>query len=142
MGRPGGSKRTFLGTKKLCKYSPFIRLYCSGVAAAPSTRLRLHRSFIYAARVRAGLVPATRRNLYGRLQPLIVPHCPFESLPEAKSGRWGQGLTAAKMKKCIWVKPELVANFEFLEWTDSSHVRHIKFLSLRDDKDPRKVVRE
>jgi len=100
------------------------------------------RSLIYAARVRAGLVPASRRQLHARLEPLIVSACPFANLPEAKSGRWGQGLTAAKMKQCIWVKPELVANFEFLEWTDTNHVRHIKFVSLRDDKDPGQVVRE
>jgi bifunctional non-homologous end joining protein LigD len=64
------------------------------------------------------------------------------NLPEAKSGRWGQGLTAEKMRDCIWVRPELVARFDFLEWTDSNHVRHIKFIAMRDDKDPRKVVRE
>ena len=97
---------------------------------------------IYAARVRAGLVPASRRELYDRLKPLIVKTCPFVNLPEATPGRWGQGLTAAKMESCIWVKPRLVANFEFLEWTDSNHVRHIKFSGLRNDKDPRAVVRE
>jgi DNA ligase D-like protein (predicted ligase) len=97
---------------------------------------------IYAARVRAGLVPASRRELYDRLKPLIVKTCPFVNLPEATPGRWGQGLTAAKMESCIWVKPKLVANFEFLEWTDSNHVRHIKFIGLRNDKDPRAVVRE
>ena len=96
----------------------------------------------YAARVRAGLVPATRRELYSRLMPFIVEKCPFANLPESKSGRWGQGLTAAKMKECIWVKPKLVANFEFLEWTDTNHVRHIKFVGLRTDKNPRQVVRE
>ena len=99
-------------------------------------------ALIYAARVRAGLVPATRRELYSRLKPFIVEQCPFANLPELKSGRWGQGLTAAKMKECIWVKPKLVANFEFLEWTDSNHVRHIKFVGLRTDKNPRQVVRE
>ena len=97
---------------------------------------------IYAARVRAGLIPASRRELYGLLKPHIVTTCPFANLPEAMSGRWGQGLTAAKMKECIWVKPRLVANFEFLEWTDSNHVRHIKFVALRFDKDSLTVVRE
>ena len=99
-------------------------------------------ALMYAARVRAGLVPATRRELQTRLKPLIVARCPFANLPELKTGRWGQGLTAEKMKDCIWVKPKLVANFEFLEWTDTNHVRHIKFVGLRTDKNPRQVVRE
>jgi ATP-dependent DNA ligase len=42
----------------------------------------------------------------------------------------------------LWVRPELVARFDFLEWTGSNHVRHIKFVAMRDGKDPRKVVRE
>jgi ATP-dependent DNA ligase len=96
----------------------------------------------YAARVRAGLVPATRHELFSRLKPLIVERCPFANLPESKSGRWGQGLTAPKMTECVWVKPKLVANFEFLEWTDMNHVRHIKIVGLRTDKNPRLVVRE
>src|SRR3954462_13874010 len=50
------------------------------------------RSFMYAARVRSGLVPATRRELYRRLERKVIPDCPFANLPEAKSGRWGQGL--------------------------------------------------
>jgi len=100
------------------------------------------KALMYAARVRAGLVPATRRELYSRLKPVIVQKCPFANLPELNSGRWGQGLTAAKMKDCIWVKPKLVANFEFLEWTDTNHVRHMKFVGLRTDKNPRQVVRE
>jgi bifunctional non-homologous end joining protein LigD len=72
----------------------------------------------------------------------ITTVCPFANLPEAKSGRWGEGLTAEKMVNCVWVRPELVARFDFLEWTDSNHVRHIKFIAMRDDKDSRKVVRE
>src|ERR1035438_7926230 len=99
-------------------------------------------ALIYAARVRAGLVPATRRELQTRLKALIIGECPFTNLPELKSGRWGQGLIAAKMQECIWLKPKLVANCEFLEWTDSNHVRHIKFVGLRTDKNPRQVVRE
>jgi DNA ligase D-like protein (predicted ligase) len=100
------------------------------------------KSLTYVARVRAGFVPASRRAVYALLKPLVTDVCPFKNLPEARSGRWGVGLTAAKMKECAWVKPELVANFEFLEWTDTNHVRHIKFVGMRDDKDPRSVIRE
>jgi DNA ligase D-like protein (predicted ligase) len=100
------------------------------------------KSLKYVARVRAGLVPASRRSVHALLKPLVSNTCPFKNLPEARSGRWGEGLTAAKMKECMWVKPKLVANFEFLAWTDTNHVRHIKFVGIRDDKDPRSVVRE
>ena len=97
---------------------------------------------IYVARVRAGFVPASRRTLFPELESRRIDQCPFVNLPQAGAGRWGQGLTAAKMTKCVWIKPELVAAFEFLEWTDADHVRHIKFIALRTDKDPRRVVRE
>ena len=56
------------------------------------------------------------------------------NLPEAKSGRWGQGLTKAKMADCRWLKPVLVGQFEFLEWTADNHLRHSKFVGLREDK--------
>jgi bifunctional non-homologous end joining protein LigD len=97
---------------------------------------------IYAGRVRAGFVPATRRQVFEQIKHLKTDRCPFANLPEKTAGRWGQGLTAEKMKECVWLKPEAVARIEFLEWTDANHLRHTKFIALRDDKDPRKVVRE
>ena len=100
------------------------------------------KDLIYAARVRAGLVPATRREVFERIKHLKTPKCPFSNLPEPAAGRWGQGLTAEKMKECVWVRPEVVAQIQFLEWTGADHLRHTKFVGLRDDKDPSKVVRE
>jgi hypothetical protein len=100
------------------------------------------KDLFYAARVRAGLVPATRREVYERLKHLKTPKCPFVNLPEPAAGRWGQGLTAEKMKECVWVRPEQVASIQFLEWTGADHLRHTKFVALRDDKDPSKVIRE
>jgi bifunctional non-homologous end joining protein LigD len=88
-------------------------------------------ALIYVAKVKSGFVPASRRQIFARLQTLLTDHCPFANLPETHRGRFGEGLTAAKMAGCIWVRPELVANFEFLEWTDSNHVRHIRFTGLR-----------
>jgi len=46
------------------------------------------------------------------------------------------------MKKCVWLRPEAVAQIEFLEWTEADRLRHSKFVRLREDKDPRKVVKE
>jgi DNA ligase D-like protein (predicted ligase) len=100
------------------------------------------KELIYAARVRAGLVPATRREVFERIKHLKTPKCPFANLPEPSAGRWGQGLTAEKMEECVWVRPEVVARVDFLEWTGADHLRHTKFIALRDDKDPSKVVRE
>ena len=100
------------------------------------------KDLIYAARVRAGLVPATRRDIFERLKHLKTAKCPFVNLPELAAGRWGQGLTAEKMKECVWVRPEVVAEIQFLEWTGADHLRHTKFAGLRGDKDPSKMVRE
>ena len=73
---------------------------------------------------------------------LQAKECPFANLPEPRGGRWGAGLTAAKMKDCVWLKADLVGQFEFLEWTADSHLRHSKFVALRDEKTPRQVKRE
>jgi len=100
------------------------------------------KELFYVARVRNGFVPASRRQLFEQLRPLRVPGCPFANLPETHKGRWGDGLTADDMKKCVWVRPELVAQIEFLEWTESDHLRHSKFVGLREDKDARTVVKE
>jgi len=97
---------------------------------------------IYVARVRNGFVPASRRQIFARLKPLIISKCPFVNLPERHKGRWGGGLTAADMDKCVWVRPEIVARIEFLEWTESNHLRHSKFAGLREDKDARTVIKE
>ena len=68
--------------------------------------------------------------------------CPFANLPETKGGRWGTGLTAAKMAGCRWLEPVLVGQFEFLEWTGDNHLRHSKFIGLRSDKRASEVIKE
>jgi DNA ligase D-like protein (predicted ligase) len=100
------------------------------------------KDLYYAARVRAGFVPATRRQVFNEIKHLKTAKCPFVNLPEEQAGRWGQGLTTEKMNECVWLRPEKVAQIEFLEWTGADHLRHTKFVALRDDKDPRKVGRE
>jgi ATP-dependent DNA ligase len=97
---------------------------------------------VYVARTRNGFVPASRRRVFENLHPLVTPECPLVNLPETHKARWGEALTAEKMKNCVWVRPDLVAQIEFLEWTEADRLRHSKFVALRDDKDPRKVAKE
>jgi bifunctional non-homologous end joining protein LigD len=99
-------------------------------------------NLIYAGRTRSGFTPVVRAQVHGRFRGLAIPSCPFVNLPEARSGRWGEGLTAEKMKECRWLRPELVGQFEFVEWTLDGHLRHARFIGLRNDKNARQVRRE
>jgi len=87
---------------------------------------------IYVARTRSGFTQASRERLLAKLRPLEIPECPFANLPEAWGGRWGEGLAAEKMKECVWVQPSLVAKIEFVEWTSDGHLRHARFVGIRE----------
>jgi ATP-dependent DNA ligase len=97
---------------------------------------------IYAARTRNGFTPPLRAELMKKFKRLDTEKCPFANLPEKRTGRWGVGLTAAKMADCRWLKPELVGQFEFVEWTPEDHLRHSRFIGLREDKNVAAVARE
>ena len=97
---------------------------------------------MYASRTRNGFTPALRQQLFKKFRGLEIAECPFVNLPEARSGRWGQGLTKEKMADCRWLKPVLVGQFEFVEWTADNHLRHTKFIAVRDDKRANEVTRE
>ena len=96
---------------------------------------------LYASRTRNGFTPAIRAQLLKKMKPLAIRTCPFANLPEKSGGRWGQGFTAAKMKDVQWLKPELVGQFEFVEWTPDHHLRHTKFVALREDESARRSAR-
>jgi ATP-dependent DNA ligase len=95
---------------------------------------------MYAAKVRNGFVPQVRREVASRFQRLEIATCPFANLPERKRTQWA--LTKEEMKNCVWLKPELVAQVEFTEWTPDGHLRHSRFVGLKEDKNARDVVRE
>jgi DNA ligase D-like protein (predicted ligase) len=95
---------------------------------------------LYAAKVRNGFVPHLRREVASKLKGLEIDACPFANLPEKKRTQWA--LTKEEMKNCVWLKPELVAEIEFAEWTPDGHLRHSKFIGLIEDKDPSTVVCE
>jgi bifunctional non-homologous end joining protein LigD len=97
---------------------------------------------MYVARTRNGFVPASRRQVFSKLKHLVTPACPFVNLPETRRSRFGEELNSEKMTKAVWLRPEAVAQIEFLEWTEADRLRHSKFVGLREDKNPRSVVKE
>jgi ATP-dependent DNA ligase len=68
-------------------------------------------------------------NGLGAGKPLFSAKRPFENPPKIP-------------EKIQWVKPKLVCEVAFAEWTEDEQMRQTTFLSLREDKDPKEVVRE
>jgi bifunctional non-homologous end joining protein LigD len=100
------------------------------------------RDLIYAGSIRAGIAPEYRRARLPHFEELRKQRCPFANVPDRGEGRWGEGLTAAKMAMCRWLDPFIVVRVEFLEWTPDNRLRHPRFAGIRSDKDARDVTRE
>jgi bifunctional non-homologous end joining protein LigD len=82
----------------------------------------------HAGQVGTGFDQRMMKQIYTRLEPLITRDCPLTPMPQLK------GVT--------WVRPELVCEVKFHEWTGDGVLRAPVFLGLREDKSPREVVRE
>jgi DNA ligase D-like protein (predicted ligase) len=96
----------------------------------------------FAGKVRAGFTPHLRRDVFRQLKLLHKATCPFSDLPNSKTSHWGAGVTAEEMDEMQWLKPQLVAQIRFVEWTADGHLRHAAFLGVRTDKAARTVTRE
>ena len=86
-------------------------------------------TLVYAGRVGTGFTEASATQLRRRLDRLRTRDSPF-------------GLRPPGAAEAHWVKPELVAQVSFTEWTDDGRLRHPAFKGLREDKPAREVVRE
>jgi bifunctional non-homologous end joining protein LigD len=95
-----------------------------------------------AGKVGTGFDDALLRSLSAQFKSLAVSGCPFKNLPEKKTGRYGAGITVAEMRRCHWLKPQLVCQVKYAEWTRDEKLRQPVFLGLRDDKAAKEVVRE
>jgi bifunctional non-homologous end joining protein LigD len=86
------------------------------------------RTLRYVGRVGTGFDAATLRALEKKLSRLTVDSPPFDPPPKGRLAR-----------DVHWVKPELVAEVAFAEWTHDGHVRQASFEGLREDKSQREV---
>ena len=94
---------------------------------------------IYAGRVGTGFKEKALKEIYQKLKPLECS-APYVEEIQEPSGRWRpKGWKASETR---WVKPRLVAQVQFAEWTNDGILRHPSFQGLRDDKKPAEVVRE
>jgi bifunctional non-homologous end joining protein LigD len=100
------------------------------------------RQLRFAGKVRAGFTPDVRREVHAQLTPLETDRCPFADLPNSRTTHWGGGVTAEQMKEMRWVRPTVLAQIRFVEWTADGHLRHAAFLGLRHDKRATQVRRE
>jgi bifunctional non-homologous end joining protein LigD len=87
------------------------------------------RKLAYIGHVGTGFTQAGLASLKALLLPLVTDRPPFGEVPRTNT-------------PVTWVKPEMVCEVRFSEWTDEGVMRQPVFLGLRDDKNPRDVRRE
>ncbi|MGB3021831.1 MAG: DNA ligase, partial [Methyloceanibacter sp.] len=87
------------------------------------------RHWRYVGRVGAGLDRAMLKSLHAMLEPLITETKPVEAKVPSEVNT-------------TWVRPKLVCEVKFTEWTAKGEMRHPVFLGLRTDKKATDVVRE
>lgn len=90
---------------------------------------------LYASR--NGFTPALRKQLFQQMKPLQMTECPLLISQSLAAVDGDKDSRPAKMIDCRWLKPALVGQFEFVEWAGDNHLRHTKFIALREDKSAR-----
>jgi bifunctional non-homologous end joining protein LigD len=133
--RSGGRSRDWLKLKCHAEQE----LVIGGYSAPKGSRVEFgallvgyhdeHGTLRYAGKVGTGFDRHTLESLGSRLRELEQDESPFEPFKPIPPGTH-------------WVRPELVAQIGFAEWTRDGRLRHPRFLGLRDDKPAREVVRE
>ncbi|MDQ2945617.1 MAG: DNA ligase D, partial [Acidobacteriota bacterium] len=85
---------------------------------------------VHTGQVGTGFNDRSLAEIYKKLEPLITDKSPFANKPNRV------------LRKMTWVKPELVAQIKYLEFTPDGILRAPVFLGLRTDKNPKECVRE
>ena len=84
---------------------------------------------IYVGHTGSGFNHKTLEQIYHKLQKLVIPESPFTHPPKTNM-------------PATWVKPKLVCEIKFTEWTQELQARHPIFMGLREDKDPKNITIE
>jgi ATP-dependent DNA ligase len=92
---------------------------------------------IYAGRAGTGMPDAELERVWQRLRPLAVDKMPL-SVPPPRGSRFGSPLVLSRVH---WVRPEMVVEVSFVEWTPDGLLRHVVYLGEREDKPAIDVIR-
>jgi len=84
----------------------------------------------YVGKVGTGFTDRMLRDLDDRLQPLRTAEAPLDGVPPVEA------------RDALWVRPELVGEVEFADWSPAGILRHSRWRGLRSDKTPAEVRRE
>lgn len=89
-----------------------------------------NEKFTYAGKVGTGYSRTVAKEIFKKLLPLKITTSPFQE-------KLGRG-----RRDYIFVKPEILCEISFMEWTADGHIRHASFKGLREDKNPQRVIEE
>jgi bifunctional non-homologous end joining protein LigD len=89
------------------------------------------KDLVFAGKVGTGFTARTLNDLRKKLDKIIVDKPAFKNAPRG-----------AEARRSHWVKPQLVGEVAFTEWTREGILRHPTFQGLREDKKPSEVIRE
>jgi len=84
---------------------------------------------VYAGHTGSGFTEKSLKETWSKLKPLITDECPFDKKPKTNM-------------PATWVKPKLVCEIKFQEWTQENIMRVPIFMGLRPDKNPKEVKKE
>ena len=112
-------RRPWLGALLLAYYDPNGRL-------------------VYAGRAGIGINTAELERLWHLLQPLATDRMPLD-VPPPRTSRFGSPLVLSRVH---WVRPEMVVEVSFVEWTPDGLLRHVVYLGEREDKPAIEVRRD
>jgi bifunctional non-homologous end joining protein LigD len=130
-----GRQTTWLKAKCI-KRQEFVIIGYTAARTGPRAIGALHLGYNqkgrmkYAGKVGTGFTMKSAQELYNRLAKIKVDKPPIPALPRNI------------LNGATWVRPQLLCEVAFTEWTEDGHIRHPSFQGLREDKNSREVVME
>ena len=68
--------------------------------------------------------------MFKLITPLKIQECGFVNLPSKSKGAFAEWITAAEVHDYVWVKPTIVDEIRFAEWTTAGVLRHAEFVAI------------